>query len=194
MALSRPLASVAAVALVAFVLLALLPDCASACSCAGYLAAPQERAQRALKESTAVFSGQVVNIGTGEPGGAWRPATVTVSFQVSEVWKGPQPETLEVSTPRDGASCGYPFKEGQEYLVYAYGKEELFKVSLCSETKPLSEASADLEALGNGESMGGGGALVDTSGGFLGFWIIGMLGLAMAAVSSVGLLRLLRTS
>jgi hypothetical protein len=194
MALSRPLASVAAVALVAFALLALLPDCASACSCAGYLAAPQERAQRALKESTAVFSGQVVNIGTGEPGGAWRPATVTVSFQVSEVWKGPQPETLEVSTPRDGASCGYPFKEGQEYLVYAYGKEELFKVSLCSETKPLSEASADLEALGNGESMGGGGALVDTSGGFLGFWIIGMLGLAMAAVSSVVLLRLLRTS
>jgi hypothetical protein len=194
MALSRPLASVAAAALVAFALLALLPDCASACSCAGYLAAPQERAQRALKESTAVFSGQVVNIGTGEPGGAWRPATVTVSFQVSEVWKGPQPETLEVSTPRDGASCGYPFKEGQEYLVYAYGKEELFKVSLCSETKPLSEASADLEALGNGESMGGGGALVDTSGGFLGFWIIGMLGLAMAAVSSVVLLRLLRTS
>jgi len=182
------------VAFVSLALLALLPDCASACSCAGYLAAPQERAQRALKESTAVFSGQVVNIGTGEPSGAWRPATVTVSFQVSEVWKGPQPETLEVSTSRDGASCGYPFKEGQEYLVYAYGKEEPFKVSLCSETKPLSEASADLEALGNGESMGGGGALVDTSGGFLGFWIIGVTGLAMAAVSSVVLLRLLRTS
>ena len=71
-----------------------------------------------------MFSGQVVNIGKGEPGGAWRPATVTVSFQVSEVWKGPQPVTLEVSTSRDGASCGYPFKEGQEYLVYAYGKEE----------------------------------------------------------------------
>ena len=40
MALTRPLASVAAVALVALALLALLPDCASACSCAGYLAAP----------------------------------------------------------------------------------------------------------------------------------------------------------
>ena len=67
-------------------------------------------------------------------------------------------------------------------------------VSICGETTPLSKASAHLEALGSGEILGGGGALVDTSGGFLGFWMIGMTGLAMAAVSLVILLRLLRTS
>jgi hypothetical protein len=153
MALSRPLASVAAVALVAFALLALLPDCASACSCAGYLAAPQERAQRALKESTAVFSGEAVDISKGEP--------LTGSFRVSEVWKGPKRETLEVSTSSQESACGYPFSEGRKYLVYAEGRR--MSVSICGETTPLSKASAHLEALGNGETLGG-GALVDTSG------------------------------
>jgi hypothetical protein len=165
-------------------LVALLPDCASACTCAWSSAAPQERAERALKESTAVFAGEVVNISKGEP--------LTVSFQVSEVWKGPEQETLEVSTSSQGSACGYPFSEGRKYLVYAEGKRML--VHICGETTPLSKASAHLEALGNGKTLGSDGALADTSGGFLGLWLIGMIGLAMAAVSSVVLMRLLRTS
>lgn len=104
------------------------------------------------------------------------------------MWKGPEQETLEVRTPSAGPSCGYPFKEGQEYLVYAYGKEEPFKVDSCGETTPLSEASADFEALGNGA------VLSDTSGGFPPLGIIGMLGGAVATVSLVVLMRLVRTS
>jgi hypothetical protein len=131
-----------------------------------------------------VFYGEVVNISKGEP--------LTVSFQVSEVWKGPEQETLEVSTSSQGGFCGYPFSEGRKYLVFAEGKR--MSVNICGETTPLSKASAHLEALGNGETLGSDGALVDTSGGFLGFWIIGMTGLAMAVGSSVVLVRLLRTS
>ena len=99
-------------------LVALLPGCA--CTCALGSGSQQERAERGLDQSTAVFAGQVVNISNGETARAWRPATVTVSFRDSEVWKGPEQETLEVRTPSAGPSCGYPFKEGQEYLVYAY--------------------------------------------------------------------------
>jgi hypothetical protein len=109
------------------------------------------------------------------------------------VWKGPERETLEVTTPRGGAACGYPFKEGQEYLVYAYRKEESLKVALCSETTPLSKASADFEVLGNGETMGGSGVLSDTSGRLPPLWVIGMLGGAVAAVSLVVLMRVVRT-
>jgi hypothetical protein len=139
-----------------------------------------------------VFAGQVVNISKGKPLSLWEPNTV--SFRVSEGWKGPEQDTLEVTTPRGGASCGYPFKEGQEYLVYAYGKEESLKVDLCSETTPLSKASADLEALDNGETMGGSGAVLsDTSGGFPPLWVMGMVGGAVAAVSLVVLMRLVRT-
>jgi hypothetical protein len=176
-------------------LVALLPDCASACTC-GFTAGQKEMAKEALSDSAAVFSGEVLDVEQGAPITMFgiRLASSRVTLRVSEVWKGPKRETLEVSTPRDGMSCGYPFKEGQEYLVYAYGKEEPFKVDLCNQTKPLSEAGANLQVLRDGESMGGGGALVDTSGGFLGLWMTGMMGLAMAAVSSVVLLWLLRTS
>ena len=151
----------------------------------------QERAERALDQSTAVFAGQVVNISKGEPARAWQPATVAVSFRVSEVWKGPERETLEVNTATQGGACGYSFSKGREYLVYAEGKR--MEVISCGETTPLSEASADLEALGNGETPGGSGVLSDTSGGFSPLGVIGMLGGAVVAVSLVVLTRAVRT-
>ena len=59
----------------------------------------------------------------------------------------------------------FPFEEGREYLVYAYGKHDL-KVDLCRETRPLSIAEADLGVLGNGEKPKSSDALTDTSGSF----------------------------
>src|SRR5215207_4624179 len=182
MALTRPLAGVTAVTLLALALLALLPDCASACSCAILGNSPQERAEIALKESTAVFAGEVVEIDRPSPSRPIRSSIdpVTVSFRISESWKGPERDMLKVRTPVSGVSCGYKFRAGESYLVYAsealFVEGEGLEVSSCSETKPLSEASADLEALGNGETLGGGGALVDTSGSFLGLWLIGVTG------------------
>ena len=190
MALTRPLISVTAVSFVVLGLVALLPDCASACTCAVLPGSEQERTERALDESTAVFAGEVVNISKGKPLSIREPNTV--SFRVSEVWKGPEPETLEVTTSRGGAACGYPFKEGQEYLVYAYGKEEALKVDLCSQTRLLSRADEHLRVLGNGRSSGDGDVLSDTSGGFPRLDTVGMLGLAVAVVSWVLLLRLVR--
>ena len=109
------------------------------------------------------------------------------------MWKGPEQDTLEVRTPRYEASCGYSFKEGQEYLVYAEGKK--MKVTYCGRTTLLSKASADLEVLGNGEALGGSGAvLTDTSGGFPPLGGIGMVGGAVAVVSLAMLMRLVRTS
>jgi hypothetical protein len=162
MAFTRPLAGVAAVALIALALLALLPDCASACTCAGF-----PGSQRALEQSNAVFSGEVMDVEGGHTTRmfGWNVSSLKVTLRVSEAWKGPQQDTLEVSTPRDGATCGYAFKEGQEYLVYASGKEEPFEVDLCSGTKPLSDADADLRVLGDGWSSGEDSVLSDTSGG-----------------------------
>ena len=149
---------------------------------------PEERSERALADSSAVFAGQVVNIRKE----GWRLGTATVSFRVSEVWKGPERETLEVTTESQGSACGYSFSEGRKYLVYAMGRK--MKVNACGETTPLSEARADLEALGNGETLGAGGVLSDTSGGFPPLGIVGMMGLAVAAVSLVVLMRLVQTS
>jgi hypothetical protein len=180
---TRLLTGLISMALLVVGLVALLPDCAYACSCP---VTPSTQ-QGALAESTAIFSGQVLDIEEG-------PKNTTVSFRVSEVWRGPKRETLEVTTPSGGGNfCGYTFSEGRKYLVYAYGKEEPFKVDSCGRTRLLSRASRDLEALGNVETLGGGGVLSETSGGFPPLGVIGMLGGAVAAVSLVVLLRLVRT-
>ncbi len=193
MASTRLLTSLVAVTLLIFSLVALLPDCASACSCAFFGGSPQQRAERMLDESAAVFAGKVVDLKRDFKQGSYGSVN-KVSFRVTEVWKGPKRETLELTTPSQGSACGYFFSKGQTYLVEATGKKSL-DTSICSETKPLSEASELLEALGNGEAPGeGGSVLVDTSGGFPPLGIIGMIGLGAAAVSMVVLLRLVRAN
>jgi hypothetical protein len=190
MALSRSLASVAARALVALGLLALFPDCAHACSCGG--GSFRELAKGS--DSTAVFSGEVLDVEEGAPTTMFgdRIPSSRVTLRVSEVWKGPQQETLEVRTPRDEVMCGYSFKEGQEYLVYAYGKEEPFKVDLCSQTRLLSKAGANLRVLRD-DQISESEPLPDTSGGVAGLGVLGLAAVAAAVAMFLLLKRLLES-
>jgi len=190
--MSRTLAALASLVLTVLGVAVLSsPDCAYACSCALPPGTQKERVERALSNSEAVFSGQVTAI-EKEAATGRHPGTATATLRVSEVWKGPERGTLEVSTASQGSACGFPFKEGREYLLYAYGKHGL-KVDLCSESKPLSIAEADLTVLGNGEKpTDGGGALNDTSGIFPARALLGLLGLAMVA-SLLVVVRLVRT-
>ena len=188
-------------ALLTLSLVALLPDCASACSCAALPGTPRERAREALSGSTVVFSGEVVELEKPPPdtamvegtmltvmGGGGRKATVTL--RASEVWKGPRQQTVTITTDADSSmGCGYPFEEGREYLVYATGGEP--SVSLCSETKPLLEADADLKALGEGQKPEDVGALSDTSGALSTPAVIGLAGLTVTG-SFLLAMRLLR--
>jgi hypothetical protein len=120
-------------------------------------------------------------------------ATASVTLLVSEVWKGSMHETVQLATvPNDGVSCGYPFEEGQKYLVYADEGQQGLKVGGCSATTPLSEARTDLQVLGNARTSGGSGGLSDTSGGLPPLGVMGMLGGAAVVVSLVVLMRLVR--
>jgi hypothetical protein len=186
------LTGLASVALLALGLVVLLPDCASACSCGGSGVPFQEVAKG--DSSSAVFSGEVIDVEKG-------PQISRVTFRTSKVWKGKHQETQTVSTPSYGAACGYPFKEGKEYLVYAYwGRagsppRPTLMESACGPTVPLTEADANLRVLRNGATLGGSGAvLTDTSGGFPPLGGIGMVGGAVAVVSLAMLMRLVRTS
>jgi hypothetical protein len=199
---TRPFVHLASLALLTLSLVALLPDCASACSCAALPGTPQERASEALSGSTTVFSGEVVELEKPPPdttmvegtmltvmGGGGRKATVTL--RASEVWKGPRQQTVTITTEADSSmGCGYPFEEGREYLVYATGEDP--SVSLCSETKPLSGADADLALLGNsGEKPKDGGAPSDTSVGVSVGAMVALAGLAVTASLALTM-RLLR--
>ena len=81
--MSRPLAALASVALMGLSLLVLLPDCASACSCALFGGSPQQHAERMLDKSGAVFAGRVVDIERNQNGPFG--GVDKVSFRVS--WK-----------------------------------------------------------------------------------------------------------
>jgi hypothetical protein len=193
--LSRPVATLVSLVLMGLALVVLLPpECASACSCAMPPGNQKQRAERALSSSEAVFSGKVVKI--DRPSGpSWSSKDFeTDTFRVSESWKGPEGGMLEVKTPIAGMSCGYLFKEGQEYLVYASEWQQGLKVYLCGETKLLSKAGADLALLGNSEKpKDGGDALNDTSGVVPAHAVVGLAGLAMAASLLLVMVRLVRS-
>ncbi len=184
---SRPLAALASFVLAVLGVVFLLPpDCAYACSCA------PASIQRYISSSEAVFSGEVVKVEEGPPLSDHGSSSRVTHSRASEVWKGPQRETLEVSTPRMGAACRYLFKEGQEYLVYADEGKQGLEVNSCGGTQRLTEAEADLEVLGAGKKLTGGEALSDTSGGVSAGAMVGVAGLALAA-SLLVVVRLVRT-
>ena len=195
-------ARLASLVLLALSLVALLPNCASACMCA-IEGSPEERAREAIADSDAVLSGEVVEFEKAPPdtqmvegtmltvvGGGGRKATVTL--RVSEVRKGPEQQIVQFTTPvADGISCAHPFEEGREYLVYANGEQDL-RVGGCSETKMLPGAAANLALLGNSsERPKDGGALSDTSGGVSVGAMVALAGLAVTGSLALAM-RLLR--
>lgn len=122
---------------------------AYACSCVEPGAPIEE-----LETSAAVFAGRVVSVdGAFDPDEApYSPEDrTTVEFEVGAVWKGLVHERMYVTTRPDGASCGFTFVEGEEYVVYAHDSAEVdggYGVYLCSRTALLSQAQADIDALG----------------------------------------------
>ena len=68
-----------------------------------------------------------------------------VRFSVDEAYRGVQGRTVEVFTNPNTASCGYPFKQGQRYFVYAQrDKDGKLREWLCGPTVRLEEATRDL--------------------------------------------------
>jgi len=55
---------------------------------------------------------------------------------------------IEVFTGYGGGDCGYEFKIGQRYLVYAYRHKEKLTTSICTRTKSFINANEDLAFLG----------------------------------------------
>jgi hypothetical protein len=124
----------------------LLPLSAMACDCP-YAGAPC----KAFANTPTVFAGRVVKISTinrRTPSGDDFTDRV-VFFEVEVSYRGWGAKTAEVATGWGGGDCGYDFREGVRYLVYAYPQQETGKLytGICQRTRPLTEASEDLEYL-----------------------------------------------
>jgi hypothetical protein len=73
--------------------------------------------------------------------------TNKISFQVDKAIKWEKVDTLQVTTPRDSATCGYSFEEWKDYIVYSnLDENNEITVSLCSRTNLLENATEDLIA------------------------------------------------
>lgn len=65
-------------------------------------------------------------------------------------WKGVSEDSIMLRTADSGPMCGYPFEQGRDYLVYAYGDPEHLDTGLCGRTQPFEAAFSDLAYLGPG--------------------------------------------
>lgn len=85
---------------------------------------------------------------------------VGVTFRVRGSWKGVSDELITVASGYDMGDCGYPFKVGQEFLVFASREDRQWSASKCSRTKPVTQAAADIRQLGQAASPEPGSTLV----------------------------------
>jgi hypothetical protein len=136
--------------LVACILLLVGVKSSLACTCA-----PPQSASQELQRATAVFSGKVVEIKKHKQSSDLF-AGVEVVFAVEKVWKGVDEARVSVFTSSQSSACGYGFKEGRTYLVYAHGNaDRRLATSICSRTRRLKDAREDLEELGAGKDIAG---------------------------------------
>jgi hypothetical protein len=138
---------------VPFLILLLSPLSAYGCSC--MVPGPP---CSAFGGSAAVFVGTVTGVTDKarlERDGArkredeimWTP--LAFKFAVAQSFLGVEGTEIEISTGRGGGDCGYNFRRGESYLVYAYRNAEtgLLSTGICTRTKPASDATEDLEFL-----------------------------------------------
>jgi len=62
-------------------------------------------------------------------------------LMVNSAWKGVTTSTVTLRT------CGYPFAPGTQYLIYAHQSPYGLETDVCTRTRPVTDAAADLAYL-----------------------------------------------
>jgi hypothetical protein len=129
---------------------------ALACSCSGVGAGSPDY-REALQHADAVFRGTVLQVQdlrlpTDPPReGAFHPHRI-VTFDADAAWAGPTSRRVFVFTGTGGGDCGFDFKVGRAYVVWATRSDwqtpgEL-STGICTFTTALDDASDQLSQLG----------------------------------------------
>ncbi len=121
-------------------------DTAAACTCSGPRQQTGFHPCTTYWKADAVFTGLVEEVSSvprttnGKPSVFNEPV---VRLSVAEAFRGVEGPTVEIAS---FSSCGFPFKQGQRYFVYATRRKEDGKLSewLCGPSVPLELAARDL--------------------------------------------------
>ncbi|HXM50089.1 MAG TPA: hypothetical protein VN956_19770 [Pyrinomonadaceae bacterium] len=133
----------------AVVLLSCAPE-VRACSCAGTQPACEE-----FGSAKAVFIGKVIGAKQhrqerDENGSMTTYDVGEIFFKVEDSFLGVKSTRAVIHSGTGGGDCGYWFRRGERYLVYAYGESlETLGTNICTRTRLLADANEDLEFLRN---------------------------------------------
>jgi hypothetical protein len=131
---------------IATALLALSISDVKACTC-DFVGPPCEE----YWQSQAVFAGKVIKksmfyVEEGEGDSRHKYQQVLVRFSIEQVFKGVAGDEVEIVTGMSGGDCGYHFKDGERYVVYAIrsgrDKSRLYS-GICNRIKLVAEADED---------------------------------------------------
>jgi hypothetical protein len=116
-------------------------------------------------QSEAVFVGTVTGIRPLQVDSSDRPTfdRRVVAFKVENGVRGVQGATVEVRTGNGDADCGFNFKTGERYVVYAYKHQDgSLGTGICSRTRLAADAAEDLAYFGALPATGTGARLYGT--------------------------------
>jgi hypothetical protein len=109
---------------------------------------------RAFENIPVVFVGRVtqlseLRIPAGPPENPYFYTNYLVRFDVEESFRGEYRKLIDVTTGLGGGDCGFPFRMGERYLVYAGDFPRIGRLitGICTRTKALSDAAVDLDYL-----------------------------------------------
>ena len=139
----------------------LVPTGVRACDCGD----PGPPCQ-AFARTPAVFIGRVTRIGTIQrktPSGDTFEDRL-VFFAIERAYRGLTGTTTEVVTGSGGGDCGYNFRVGGRYVVYASPLHDVAKLytGICSRTRTIAEAADDLDYLNHKDDSGRGAGIEGT--------------------------------
>jgi hypothetical protein len=109
---------------------------ALACDCV-----PEVEMSLEFHRTRTIFVGRVTKI---EPDASSKGALLVVTFEVTDDLKVTNRSIIKIKTSSSGRACGYEFRLGQMYLVYANLARPGLMTSVCSRTTHLSKAKNDL--------------------------------------------------
>jgi len=146
----------------AFLALLAFANGADACSCLSSGPPCQS-----LFQVDAVFVGTVrsispIDVSTNSP--PYTRHMRVVSLTMERAVRGVQGTMAEVLTGNGGGDCGYEFKVGEQYVVYAYraSGDSRLQTGICSRTKRAADAAEDLRYFDSLPASGPGATVYGT--------------------------------
>lgn len=131
---------------ISLTLIALVGEGFCACECM-----PVASTSEAVRNSTHVFAGTILDkkrVSIPELGDDFREFHMQV--RVIRYWKGDLGKQITIRTADDENNCGYDFKKGNNYVIYAIGGKTPH-INVCSRTVPLKSSQGDSDLLHLGE-------------------------------------------